>query len=1341
MSIERERVERLGILCHWKSEGEGEYRLFPIEQWTVGICEELNKVPFQDKYKYVLEDVPKVSSEDLILESEIKERFDTLPQNIGICSVKKLYEYSKLPVDFVRFSGTVVLKNYNNKEAVEQCLSSIQEGVDLLYNFNRIKEELLGKEEYRNPIKEYSEENEKSLENLRKICMLSAGFSMTNRPEDNHNVWNELLQNANDHIIDSGTMSICINDTEKTLTLSYPDEGFSVRDFVAISTVGNSANVVVNENREGKKGTGFKSIYSLFQKVEIKSGPVKCTLDDKPVSVQFARDEKGQNEITVKKLNLQGDGDKGKWNYPIPEFEKIQPVDNTTTIKLYLRNDKEISVVYQMIFGSESGTDCTNDEYEKRFIEQKKFLFLTEIKEFSFKLNENSFSFDRETYMGNHYIHWEQDLKLENSEITIQEKWKERSAVFCKKAKVFLLFPKQREELSGEKPVYCTLPVEKFTLTTPFYMNIPLLELNDERKNLQDDKKDWNKTVLQRVMTAIGEIFEYLSSQTSGDIYQANLYQYFPYDYLDDKKIYDDIYWKEALGKYPFIRTHDGNKVQMKCLDDWGGQPIFIFLPDYMYWWFSERKSNECFIIRDDCNTYVYVYYEGTGFFSEDGKENPYYRIREALRKYYKVDVDAVECVMCNNLWDSILNQYIEGLEKKDKTIFETESFCRWLRMMLDSNYYFPEKTNCPRERFCGDNRNNCAGTACSDKKRKIYDLFFRYVRKLDKNKKYHGVTTNVWCTSAGEAYDLTSCYEGKLGDYNSIKPDVESLAEKIYNDKNYKFEHEWSVIRLCFASETDSILISPYVEDTPNKKENPVDCNVAQRMVKWLQNLENKKDGEKILCNQTESFVTWVKGKDKSSSIGEKWKEQAETYRKYGLFFLKQTSDPDSEVIQLSDEVCFSSKPGMCEQKNVILKSSGRENLIQALKSLELIKTDLDDAVKKSDFYKDPENKPTFIEIVLGVYGLDCFDGVYEYLSKQWNKDENPEKGELLLRYYLKMRNMGSTSVLEWDEKYAELLKEMDRETLCPENPKPVFKIKQMSGITIQMMDTFKIRVSSEDAEKKIEKLSNLTLEEVIRQKVHLIQISTGRKHLYCWGKNDKDEDCIIVFGEESFGSMLREVFDCKGYLECRQYGSMRSGPTDQLRKYEINIEESQEKAIRNCAKNISENWRENQEELKRRLIERWDVPYEDQNSAERRQLWIHSPGYGKMKYKNRKCPVCGAILLAEQDLLKIGHITYKPDEKKYIHLPMLMCGNCYKSLSYANDVTLDLGKVDLKLEEKSKSLSSQLCLNDTGIKKVPVVFDMYANETKKLEVNVSFLNRWIWYLLIMGTEQELLP
>ena len=88
---------------------------------------------------------------------------------------------------------------------------------------------------------------------------------------------NELIQNADDcsYIEDVNRLTMIFDQESKTITITYPEEGFTYDDIIALSSI-NETNKMTDFDKAtttiGEKGRGFKSIFVYFKEVEIESG-------------------------------------------------------------------------------------------------------------------------------------------------------------------------------------------------------------------------------------------------------------------------------------------------------------------------------------------------------------------------------------------------------------------------------------------------------------------------------------------------------------------------------------------------------------------------------------------------------------------------------------------------------------------------------------------------------------------------------------------------------------------------------------------------------------------------------------------------------------------------------------------------------------------------------------------------------------------------------------------------------------------------------------------------------------------------------------------------------------
>ena len=114
---DRIKAECLGIRCfdEMESNEKSPYTLIPITEWTDEICKELNKTDFSKNYK--LDDNEQLEEAD----DNCKEKFSKLKKLNK--SVEKVYIYKKLPVQYVRFHNTVIIKK---TDEIDKNVSEIE---------------------------------------------------------------------------------------------------------------------------------------------------------------------------------------------------------------------------------------------------------------------------------------------------------------------------------------------------------------------------------------------------------------------------------------------------------------------------------------------------------------------------------------------------------------------------------------------------------------------------------------------------------------------------------------------------------------------------------------------------------------------------------------------------------------------------------------------------------------------------------------------------------------------------------------------------------------------------------------------------------------------------------------------------------------------------------------------------------------------------------------------------------------------------------------------------------------------------------------------------------------
>ena len=481
------------------------------------------------------------------------------------------------------------------------------------------------------------------LEILKQICANGEDSSTESedhakRQGEENIVVNELLQNVYDHIDinekikEKKELIITHDKGEKFISLSYPERGFSVLDFYAICTLGNSGNVAAGRGgeTEGHKGTGFKSVYRYFYKVEIESRGVGCVLN-RDQFWKVGVDNNNPTKFLIEKVPEDSGGK--RFSNPIPEFDSRSKEDKgLTIIKLYYSDtigdlvikfkDKtrylflmdKISTVKFVEEKVEEGKEIINSNYIDNNFYKKTYVF--DVNEEEFETEDNLFENSR--FRGRKKIItmlFPKDLKVKEQEIRINDS-----------EKCFGQFADFSEGGEPEKYVYCTLPIETGTkLKLPFYVNIPLFELTDSRTNLfnTDDniKTDWNEFIKTkccdderegeiRKKSILRLIYEECMIENKID----KPYRYLPVS-LDENGI---------ISKYCFLfaEVFDCVDSSKTCFNE-----LYKYLlPKYLYKYIADTKRSE-----QDNNSYL-QYLDGKN------KEKKYVKDYENLYKICLID-------------------------------------------------------------------------------------------------------------------------------------------------------------------------------------------------------------------------------------------------------------------------------------------------------------------------------------------------------------------------------------------------------------------------------------------------------------------------------------------------------------------------------------------------------------------------------------------------------------------------------------------------------------------------------------------------------------------------------
>lgn len=298
-----------------------------------------------------------------------------------------------------------------------------------------------------------------------------------------HLSYYEILQNINDHAnhqcskvkVELKEKFISFVYQEKTRKIMFKGESKEVKgmrgfDVFALTTLANSVSRSVSD-ATGEKGTGFKSVYKDFEKIEVESYGFSFTLD-KTVSI----DDDKLNELDYnskdRKLLL---NDKPVQNYG-KLFDELSLKDNE---KKYNRGDKHYPLLR---YGKqEESTDNT------------KFTYYFKEDSDSMEWLENFFSPEASLFLE---IKWEGNIAIKY--IKELEKWEKLKETNLKNVDELLkeesseknyaqiFFMDLSDESKGGK-FYCGLPIDNVKTEIPVHINLPLLKLDDNRKDIKKD--------------------------------------------------------------------------------------------------------------------------------------------------------------------------------------------------------------------------------------------------------------------------------------------------------------------------------------------------------------------------------------------------------------------------------------------------------------------------------------------------------------------------------------------------------------------------------------------------------------------------------------------------------------------------------------------------------------------------------------------------------------------------------------------------------------------------------------------------------------------------------------
>lgn len=332
----------------------------------------------------------------------------------------------------------------------------------------------------------------------------------------------ELIQNADDCKYDGNSKGLSIvfkkeegkdkeNSEYGVIELSYPEEGFTFADIVALSDF-NDSNKRQDWRKIGEKGRGFKSLYTYFSRVDIHSREYDFYYDTKdkgflvPV---YLKPEK--EEGTRLKLYLKNDEDN---NFSIEKLwlsiKKSYGSDNILKLYrrnpvLFTRNINELTLINEI----EDETiviknDCyLINEYENRVTKESDAWWIGDGNDFScckadieLKINEQ----EKQTLSLIGMVKY-----IDYSDELIKERYSEFSEINneeIKKEQPMIMFGVSPKDMKGTKdPVqghmYTYLPTS-VDMNMPFIFQMPF--------NLEDNRScpkvgdEWNKNLMNELL-------------------------------------------------------------------------------------------------------------------------------------------------------------------------------------------------------------------------------------------------------------------------------------------------------------------------------------------------------------------------------------------------------------------------------------------------------------------------------------------------------------------------------------------------------------------------------------------------------------------------------------------------------------------------------------------------------------------------------------------------------------------------------------------------------------------------------------------------------------------------
>ena len=346
----------------------------------------------------------------------------------------------------------------------------------------------------------------------------------------------ELIQNADDSKRRNRTnevgedFSVTKSETQDgaKIVLRYSEAGFSLWDFFCITARGYSSNTTEALNT-GKFGTGFKSVYTVCDKVEIFSGDVHCVLDT------------GDNPWGESRF------DDILKSSPIPRFSKREITNPAEA------NMTEVHLFFYKLAGISANRKKANEFYE-RLIAPENYVFLKGIDYPG--PSEYPFPRDKGNEYGFYYCYYPDGESPEDMKPLYE-----------------LYFPFEVDE--HLYPLYCGMPM-KSEKRFPFMLNTPRIEIKQDRTGIMPDSES-NRRYLEQVFSSLQAGFEEFAGN-----YPEYAYSYIPDDGIDIH-YYKGIIRAYNMDEYRIYPYHCGDSVSCTSKNNIGRNKDVKIFSDTTY--------------------------------------------------------------------------------------------------------------------------------------------------------------------------------------------------------------------------------------------------------------------------------------------------------------------------------------------------------------------------------------------------------------------------------------------------------------------------------------------------------------------------------------------------------------------------------------------------------------------------------------------------------------------------------------------------------------------------------------------------------------------------------------